>query len=106
MAALGKAGTQGFQQDLRLPHPLLLPSLSCSFCPYAYSMAAASPGITSSFLPSGSHLYLTCQNKVTCLALVTRKSGKVDLAGYTVILDKTVTLVGRKKREKLGSGSH
>lgn len=69
-------------------------------------MAAAFPGITAAFFPSGSLLHLTGQNKVTWLALVTRNSGKVHLAGYTLILDKTVTLLGRKKREKLGSGSH
>lgn len=69
-------------------------------------MAATSPGITSAFLASGSLLHLTGQNKVMWLVLVTRKSGKVHLAGYTVILGKIVTLLGKKKKEKLGSGSH
>lgn len=59
-----------------------------------------------SFFPSGSLLHLIGQNEVTWLSLVTRESGKVQLAGHTVTLDKTVTLLGRRKREKLGSGYH
>lgn len=58
------------------------------------------------FFPSDFLLYLIGQKKVTWLSLVTSKSVKVKLAGHIVTLDKTVTLLGRKKREKLGSGYH